>query len=132
MSPKKELLLAEMLKGKSKTECAKTVGISRNTVYKYLEDEEFMTELQKRKNEMLSEVCMQMESAYSDATKELIKIINSNYSPQVKINAINSLFLNSKPLIDQVDILTRLQELEQHKKEGDEDAEYYSETIRKA
>ncbi len=52
-----------------------------------------------------------------------MKIIRSNkVSAQVKINAIDCLFRNAKPIMEEVDILNRLQEVEaKNQEEGDSD-----------
>lgn len=78
------------------------------------EDTEFKKQLQNRKTEALEKVSAEMQSSFSEAVQELLNIIRSNrVSAQVKVNAIDCLFRNARPIIEQVDILNRLQEVEE-------------------
>lgn len=87
-----------------------------------LEDTEFKRELQKRKTQALDEVSTQMQVGFSDAVRELLEIIKTDkVSAQVKINAIDCLFRNARPIMEEVDILNRLQEVEKRlQEEGEE------------
>ena len=71
----------------------------------------------------LEEVSIQMQVGFSDAVEELLQIIRNNrVSAQVKINAIDCLFRNAKPIMEEVDILNRLQAVEAKiQEEGEED-----------
>lgn len=116
--------LSELFRCSSITEAIKETGIAETTAYRWMrEDTEFKKELQNRKTQALDEVSTQMQIGFSEAVQELLDIIRNNkVSAQVKINAIDCLFRNARPIIEEVDILNRLQEVEARlQKEGDPD-----------
>lgn len=124
MTPRQIKFMSELFTSSSITEAIKNTGISSATAYKWMrENEEFRRELQNRKEKALEEVSTQMQIGFSEAVKELMKIIRSNkVSAQVKINAIDCLFRNAKPIMEEVDILKRLQEVEsKNQEEGEAD-----------
>ena len=114
MTTKQIKFLSELFKCSSVAEAIKSAGISESTAYRWMrENEEFKRELQKRKTQALDEVSTQMQVGFSDAVQELLEIIrNDCVSAQVKINAIDCLFRNARPIIEEVDILNRIQEVE--------------------
>lgn len=122
MTTKQIKFLSALLQNGKMTEAIKACGISKTTAYKWLEIPEFKEELQKRKTEMLNKVSIKMQIGFSDAVENLLKIIrSSDSSDQVKINAIDCLFRNARPIIEEVDILNRLQKVEEAIKEGEND-----------
>lgn len=114
MTPKQIRFMSELFTSSSITEAINNTGISSATAYKWMrENDEFRRELQNRKTKALEEVSTQMQIGFSEAVQELLGIIRNNkVSAQVKINAIDCLFRNAKPIMEEVDILNRLQELE--------------------
>lgn len=122
MKSKQIKFLSELLQTGTVSEAIKNTGVSSSTAYKWMKEPEFKNELQKRKTEMLEEVSTTMQIGFSEAVTELMKIIkNPKTAPQVKINAIDTLFRNARPIIEEVDILNRLQALEEiNHAEGDE------------
>ena len=114
MTPKQIRFMSELFTSSSITEAISNTGISSATASKWMrENDEFRRELQNRKTKALEEVSTQMQIGFSEAVQELLGIIRNNkVSAQVKINAIDCLFRNAKPIMEEVDILNRLQELE--------------------
>lgn len=124
MTPKQIRFMSELFTSSSITEAINNTGISSATAYKWMrENDEFRRELQNRKTKALEEVSTQMQIGFSEAVQELLEIIRNNkVSAQVKINAIDCLFRNAKPIMEEVDILNRLQEVEAKiQEEGEED-----------
>ena len=124
MTPKQIRFMSELFTSSSITEAINNTGISSATAYKWMrENDEFRRELQNRKTKALEEVSTQMQVGFSDAVEELLQIIRNNrVSAQVKINAIDCLFRNAKPIMEEVDILNRLQAVEAKiQEEGEED-----------
>ncbi|MCI5648621.1 MAG: hypothetical protein MR332_04190 [Fusicatenibacter sp.] len=126
MTPKQVKFLSELFKSSSVAEAIKNSGVAESTAYRWMrENEEFKRELQKRKTQALDEVSTQMQVGFSDAVQELLEIIrNDHVSAQVKINAIDCLFRNARPIIEEVDILNRLQEVEQKIQEEGERVDF--------
>lgn len=123
MSPKQIVFLGELLRCGTIKEAYQNAGVSETTAYRWVrQDKEFNGELQKRKAEMLNEISVKMQVGFSDAVNELLEIIRKpDVSDQVKINAIDCLFRNARPITEQVDILNRLQAIEESLKEGETD-----------
>lgn len=122
MTPKQIRFMSELFTSSSITEAINNTGISSATAYKWMrENDEFRRELQNRKTKALEEVSTQMQIGFSEAVQELLGIIRNNkVSAQVKINAIDCLFRNAKPIMEEVDILNRLQAIEEAMKEEGE------------
>lgn len=124
MTPKQIKFMSELFTSSSISEAIRNTKISSRTAYRWMrEDDEFRRELQNRKTKALEEVSTQMQVGFSDAVEELLQIIRNNrVSAQVKINAIDCLFRNAKPIMEEVDILNRLQAVEAKiQEEGEED-----------
>ena len=124
MTPKQIKFMSELFTSSSISEAIRNTKISSRTAYRWMrEDDEFRRELQNRKTKALEEVSIQMQVGFSDAVEELLQIIRNNrVSAQVKINAIDCLFRNAKPIMEEVDILNRLQAVEAKiQEEGEED-----------
>ena len=127
MTTRQIKFMKELLQCGTITEAIKNTGISSSTAYKWMnEDDEFKEQLQKRKTEMLNDVVITMQVGFNDAVIELLGIIRKpDISDQVKINAIDCLFRNARPLIEEVDILNRLQKIEESMNEGELNEEEY-------
>ena len=124
MTPRQIKFMSELFTSSSISEAIRNTKISSRTAYRWMrEDDEFRRELQNRKTKALEEVSIQMQVGFSDAVEELLQIIRNNrVSAQVKINAIDCLFRNAKPIMEEVDILNRLQAVEAKiQEEGEED-----------
>lgn len=128
MTTKQIKFLSELFKCSSVAEAIKSAGISESTAYRWMrEDEDFKKELQNKKTQALDEVSTQMQIGFSEAVQELLDIIrNDVVSAQVKINAIDCLFRNARPIIEEVDILNRLQEVERKIQEEGTEGDLYN------
>lgn len=121
MTPKQIKFLSALIQCQTIKEAYEKVGISHTTAYRWMnENEEFKTALRKRKTDLLNDVSISMQMGFSDAVNELLQIIrNKDASDQVKINAIDCLFRNARPIIEEVEILSRLQKIEEGLKADD-------------
>lgn len=109
------------LSSKNMTETCKKLNISRNTAYTYLKDDKVKAELDKRRSELISDTTLYLQDSLKECSKMLMDIVKSpNTSPQVKINAINSIFSNCNKLTETNDIMTKLAEIEQRLAEQEE------------
>lgn len=92
----------------------KALGITRATYYNYLNDDAVRQEISNIRYEMLSNTTNFLQSELIECSKILIDIIKSkDTTAQVKINAINSIFSNCNKLTEQVDILSKINNIEQ-------------------
>lgn len=91
------------------------LNISRSNAYQqYLSDPVIKEEISRRRNEILNDTTMYLQDELKACSKVLMDIVHdTKTAPQVKINAINSIFNNYIKLAETTDILNRLEELEQ-------------------
>lgn len=114
MTHKQMNFLQALLTESTISKAIKASGISRPTAYKYLKDEEFLRELNRRRAECLNDTCRYLQSKLSTCSEELMKIIEKpETADQVKVNAINSVFANCKALIDYYELDERLKHIEE-------------------
>lgn len=92
----------------------KSLKITRGTYYNYLNDDAVKQEIFNIRLASLENTTRFLQDNLNECSKELIKIIkDEKTAPQIKINAINSVFSNCSKLTEQVDILTKLNDVEQ-------------------
>ena len=102
------------LSSKNMTETCKKLKISRNTAYVYMRDSKVKAELDKRRGDLINDTTLYLQDSLKECSKVLMDIVNSpTASPQVKINAINSIFSNCNKLTETNEIMTKLAEIEQ-------------------
>lgn len=88
-------------------------GLSRGTINKYRDDEDFQRVLFERKEQFVSAAVARMQSTLFEAAEALQDIINNkNVSAQVRVNAISVLFQQCKNWTTELDILKRIEALE--------------------
>lgn len=96
------------------TATAQATGISEDTIYKYLREPEFVKEYDELRKKMLEDSCHKLQAKMGRATDELIKIIEGKEtSPQIRLNAIDMLFRHAYKQTELIDIITRLDTLEE-------------------
>ena len=92
----------------------KKLDITRATYYNYFNDDAVRQEINRLRQEQLSKTTNYLQSSLDECSKILMDIIKSEKTTtQVKINAINSVFNHCNKLTEQVDILTKINDLEQ-------------------
>ena len=113
-----ERILIALLQNVSVSAAAEVAGVSEATVYKYLAEPEFKREYEAKRKEMLDDSCRTLQANMSMAVDELVDIIKdkSNKS-QIRLNAIDALLRHAYKQTELVDILTRLDVLEELNKE---------------
>ena len=114
MNKKQLMFLSALLTTTTISEAAKSAGISRQTAYRYLNDEEFKQELNKAKAECMSDTIRYLQGKLTECSEELMKIVKGpETADQVRINAINSVFQNCKSLTDTCEIEERMRQIEE-------------------
>lgn len=122
MNKKQLMFLQALLTQPTISGAAKTAGISRNTAYRYLSDDNFKQELNRAKAECLSDAIRYLQGNLTSCSEELMKIVKDpDTSDQVRINAINTVFQNCKSLIDTCEIEERMQQIEKMLQERGEE-----------
>lgn len=114
LTGKQMLFLSALLENSSTTKAIIASGVKKSTAYRWMQQEEFRMELQKRKTEMLSGISMFLQNSLSTCCERLMDIVNdSDVSAQIKINAISLIFQNARAFTEQADILERMQIIEE-------------------
>jgi len=99
----------------------KKLNITRPTYYKYLNDDAVKQEISKIRLATIENTARYLQDNLSLCSQELVKIIKSDeIAPQIKINAINSIFNNCNKLTEQVDIISKLESIEQRLSEQED------------
>lgn len=108
------IVLAGLLANATVTATAKATGISESTIYKYLRDEAFKEKYEAARLEMLEQSANSLQANIQKAVDAIVSIICADDTPlQVKLNASDMLLRNSFRFTEQVEILKRLDKLEQ-------------------
>ena len=99
----------------------KKLNITRPTYYKYLNDDAVKQEINKIRLANIENTARYLQDSLSLCSQELVKIIKSDeIAPQIKINAINSIFNNCSKLTEQVDIINELNRINQRLQEQED------------
>lgn len=102
------------LNSKNLTETCKKIDITRSTAYRYLKEDIVKAEIDKRRSELISDTTLYLQDSLQECSKVLMDIVKDpKASPQVKINAINSIFSNCNKLTETNNILTKLVDIEE-------------------
>lgn len=109
-----ERLIEAFLTLHTDTQIAEETGLTRRTVSKYRHSEEFQKVLTERRTELLQDTVRKMQAGLNEAVETLQGIINDpDCSPQTRVNAIATLFSHCRAWTEAVDIMERLQRIEE-------------------
>ena len=124
MRAKQVNFLQALLTEPTITGAAEKAHISRETAYKYLKDETFKAELDKRRNECITDTVRYLQGNLALCNETLIGIIRSrSTSPQIKINAINTVYQNCRGLTELVELSSLLEQMEEEDKRREMEGE---------
>ena len=113
MNNRKNKFLMALLEESSITKAAEKAGISRPTAYKFLKDPDFQAELSERKSETIDGCIRYLQGKLALCNETLISIIEDpTTAPQVKINAINSVFATVKSMTETAELLEMSEKVE--------------------
>ena len=113
MTQKQQKFLQALLTESTVQKASQKAGISRSTAYKYLADNSFKAQVDKARSECINDTIRYLQGNLALCGEKLIEIINDPLTaPQVRINAINTVFLNCKALLDNYEIEERLKQIE--------------------
>lgn len=91
-----------------------SLNITRPTYYKYMSDTDIKDAIIKQRLDIMQSAVNNLQTNLMLCSDELIKIVKSDETtPQTKINAINCIFNNCYKLTEQVDIINKINDLEQ-------------------
>lgn len=94
-------------------------GLSRSTIDRYRADPELQRILSERKLAFIESAVTKMQAALSSGVEVLQKIISDEgISPQVRINAISTLFAQCRNWTETADLAKRIEVLEAREDEN--------------
>ncbi len=109
----KDLIIAGLLANTTVRATSQAIGVAESTIYRYLNDEQFKKEYESKRRDMLVDNCHKLQANMGKAINELVEIIDSkDTAPQIRLNAIDTLLRHTYKQTEIVDILTRLEALE--------------------
>lgn len=108
-----EQIIAGLLVNGTVTATAKQLGMSRDTIYKLMQEKGFNEAYSKAKQHLLQEVCNNLVSTLLEAVDVTKSIMNNtDNSPQIRLNASQILFNTCIRLTEQTEVLQRIEKLE--------------------
>ncbi len=113
MTPKKEKALAALLTHSTRKEAATAAGVSSRTLRGYFEDPEFAERYRAAFGGMVEDATRQAQQAIAPALSTLREIMrDTDAQATARIQASRSILEYAVKLGEQLDVLTRMAELE--------------------
>ena len=107
----KQKALTALLNSPTITDAAKTCGLSEATIYRYLSEDDFKKEYRKAQRQVIENSITQIQRITFKAVETLEKNLTCG-NPQVEVSAARIVLDNSLKAVETMDILERLEELE--------------------
>lgn len=113
MNIKQEAAIAALMSSPSIEEAAKSVGIGKQTLWRWLQDEEFKKAFKQAKRDAVSQSIAQLQASTSKAVKTLTDVMDDAESPaSSKIQAAKTVLEFAYKGIELEDLEERIEELE--------------------
>lgn len=113
MTSKQTRALQALLTCPTQAAAAKAAGIGLTTLKRYLSDDEFQREYKKAVSGMIAEAAAQAKQSLSPALSTLQEVMqDADQNGQVRVSAARSILEYGLKLVEQADVLARLDELE--------------------
>ena len=110
---KRELLLAALLTNPTVKEAAASVNIPETTAYNWLRRPDFAEEYKQRKRRAVSEASDYLQAKINEATQIIVEIMGDADTPsQVRLNAAKAIIDTAYKVIEQAEIVARIEALE--------------------
>lgn len=94
---REDILLQAILTTPGITEVSKKTGIPRSTVYKIVRSESFQEKLNEARQRAVDDSISYLQGNLMECCQVLMDIVrDKKISPQVRVNAVNSVFQNVK------------------------------------
>lgn len=94
---RRDILIEAFLTCPNVTQVSDRTGIPRSTVYKVLKQDDFQEKLAEARQEAVNNAVSYMQGNLSECAETLMSIVrNEKLQPQIRINAINSVFAGVK------------------------------------
>jgi AcrR family transcriptional regulator len=107
----KEKVLAALIETSSVRDAAKKSGIAEATVYRYLQDKEFLAEYRNARRQTVESAIAQMQNAATAAVYKLTELMNCE-NPAVAARCAQIILDNAIKGVELIDVVERLENLE--------------------
>ena len=109
----KERALAALLTSDTQAEAAKKCGLSERTLRLYLEDPEFFTEYQRRRQQMVTDATKKLQTCLQSAVETLKALTDDKETPPgIRASAARALLEYGLKYTDVTDLAERITALE--------------------
>lgn len=117
-----EKLLETLLVYGNAERAARALGVTRNCIYKRLQDDAFRAQYTTAQSAVISAVSLEMTAILSDAVGALHDVVTDDIATDsARISASNALLTHCNRYIETANILRRLDALEQANKLNEKD-----------
>ena len=108
-----EQMIAAILASDTNRKAADLCGLSEAQFYKRIRADDFRQKFSRIRAELLEHATITMQNGMTEAAQTMLEILRcEEASPQVRLNAADSILRNAMKLTEQNDILQRLERLE--------------------
>lgn len=107
----KEKVLNALLKTTSVIEAARLCGLSEKTIYRFLDDAEFLAEYKAARRRIFEQNIFQINALHNEAVETLRKNLHCE-NPSVEVRAAQIIIESNRKDFETFDILERLEILE--------------------
>ena len=120
MTPRKEKALQALLVSRTRAQAAKAAGIGESTLREHMKDPEFLDRYREAFGNLVQDATRQAQQALTLALSTLTEIMeNTGEQATARIQAARSTLEYALRLTEQLDIIGRIQALEDAVKEGE-------------
>ena len=113
MTTRQNLAMEALISAPSIEAAAQACGLSRSTLERYMQDNEFRAEYERRRGDSLNAACTALQEAMSEAVSVLTAIMKEDAtSPAARIQAARSVLEYGMKLTELTDLAARVAALE--------------------
>lgn len=113
MTNRRTAFLNALLTSPNVTQAAQAAGISRTTAKRYMKEPEFQDEYNRKQADYTRNAMTVLQGKLTACAQQLIQIIEADTTPAaVKVQAIQTVFVNTQRFTEQAAIIDRMDELE--------------------
>lgn len=100
---REDILVRALLTCPNLSEVAKKTRIGRSTIYEIMKKDSFQEKLEDARHKAVEETVAYMQGNLSECAQVLMSIVrDEGVSPQVRVNAINAMFMNIRGLSSEI------------------------------
>ena len=108
-----EKIISVLLASSTRKEASKKLGIGLNALYARMNSPDFKDKYQKARDALIKEVIDRLQTSMLEAVEVIKEILNDRtLSPQIRLNASDALLRHGTRMIEQREILERIERLE--------------------